>query len=42
MRVVSDFKKRSLGSTDDEPIVLEHNEIPGGDKLLEKWQESVC
>lgn len=41
VRVISGSEKCSLSSPEHEPTVLEDNEIPGGDKLLEKLQGSV-
>ncbi|KAK9281044.1 hypothetical protein L1049_003936 [Liquidambar formosana] len=41
VRVISGFKKSNLDSIEHEPIVLEDNAIPVGEKLLEKLQGSV-
>jgi tRNA (guanine-N(7)-)-methyltransferase subunit TRM82 len=41
VRVISGFRESSLCSLEHEPTVLEDNEIPGGDKLLEKLQGSL-
>ncbi|KAF9622607.1 hypothetical protein IFM89_032506 [Coptis chinensis] len=39
--VISGLKKHGSDSSDDKPVVLDDNEIPGGSKLLEKLQGSV-
>ncbi|OMP05085.1 hypothetical protein COLO4_09064 [Corchorus olitorius] len=41
VKVISGFKKSSPDSLDQEAVVLEDNEIPGGSKLLEKLQGSI-
>ncbi|KAE8009746.1 hypothetical protein FH972_006165 [Carpinus fangiana] len=41
VRVISGFRESSVCSPEHEPTVLEDNETPGGDKLLEKLQGSL-
>lgn len=41
VRVISGFEKSSLNPPEHQPTVLEDEEIPGGDQLLEKLQGSV-
>lgn len=41
VRVISGFRISSADSVEHEPTTLEDDEIPGGEKLLEKLQGSV-
>ncbi|KAJ0112987.1 hypothetical protein Patl1_03346 [Pistacia atlantica] len=42
VKVISGFNKNSADSVENEPTVLEDNDIPGGMELLKKLQGSVC
>ncbi|KAF5462663.1 hypothetical protein F2P56_018651 [Juglans regia] len=42
VRVISGFRKSNFYSSEKEPTLLEDNEIPGGDKLIQKLQGSVA
>lgn len=41
VRVISGFRSSNSDDVSHEPTVLRDNEIPGGEKLLEKLQGSV-